>query len=265
MKKRNLLKELNIKEQSDPSCTPLDINIDHIKERVNSRLDFADTQRRSTTMKAKKKIFAAVAIAATLSVGTIVFAITGQVSSQVGGSLSRPDYKSLPTAERVVKDVGYTPVLIDTFKNGYHFEEGSIVNNKLKDQDGNVVEKFKSLSFDYKKGDDTVIFSQDKHHSQTNQSGTVISTVKGTEIYYSHYTNKCVPEDYQLTDEDKEAEASGTLVFSYGTSEVEVSKVQSVTWKKDGIQYQLMQRDGKLSSDELIDMAAEIINKTDKN
>lgn len=59
--------------------------------------------------------------------------------------------------------------------------------------------------------------------------------------------------------------ASGTLVFSYGTSEVEVSKVQSVTWKKDGIQYQLMQRDGKLSSDELIDMTAEIIDKTDKN
>ena len=88
-----------------------------------------------------------------------------------------------------------------------------------------------------------------------------IADVNGTKIYYTHYINKTVPADYELTEEDKAAEASGKLVFSCGSSKVEVLKVQSVTWKKDGIQYQLLQLDGKLSADELVDMAGEVIEK----
>ncbi|UKI35293.1 MAG: hypothetical protein L6V93_13990 [Clostridiales bacterium] len=40
-------------------------------------------------------------------------------------------------------------------------------------------------------------------------------------------------------------------MFSYGSPEVKIQNVQSVTWVKDGIQYQLLQIDGKLSADEL--------------
>ena len=40
----------------------------------------------------------------------------------------------------------------------------------------------------------------------------------------------------------------------------EVSQVQSVNWNKDGIQYDLLQIDGKLSAGELADMAKEVIN-----
>ena len=42
--------------------------------------------------------------------------------------------------------------------------------------------------------------------------------------------------------------------------EIEVSQVQSVNWNKDGIQYDLLQIDGKLSAGELADMAREVIN-----
>ena len=38
----------------------------------------------------------------------------------------------------------------------------------------------------------------------------------------------------------------------------EVSQVQSVNWNKDGIQYDLLQIDGKLSAEELADMAREV-------
>ncbi len=64
-----------------------------------------------------------------------------------------------------------------------------------------------------------------------------------------------------MTDEDKKAEDSGELVFSYGSSEVEIIEVQSVSWTTDDMHYELMQIDGKLSTDELADMAAEIIQK----
>lgn len=52
------------------------------------------------------------------------------------------------------------------------------------------------------------------------------------------------------------------IVFSYddSTSQIDVSQVQSVNWNKDGIQYDLLQIDEKLSAGELADMAKEVIN-----
>ena len=44
-------------------------------------------------------------------------------------------------------------------------------------------------------------------------------------------------------------------------NKVEIKEVQSVTWVKDEMQYQLLQIDGKLTSDELVKMAEEILNK----
>ena len=87
--------------------------------------------------------------------------------------------------------------------------------------------------------------------------GEAVSSINDTDIYYYSYTNKFVPADYKLTEADKKAEENGELVFSYGASEVKISKIQSVTWRKDGLQYSLMQIDGALSAAELSDMAKE--------
>ncbi len=43
--------------------------------------------------------------------------------------------------------------------------------------------------------------------------------------------------------------------------EIKIQNVQMVTWIKGEIQYQLLQISGKLSSDELISMAEEILSK----
>ena len=160
-----------------------------------------------------------------------------------------------------MKDIGYEAVTIDEFANGYKFDNGNIVDNALADETGNVAEKFKSVTFRYEKEGDKVIFSQDKVSSELEPSGEVVSTVDDVDVYYYSYTNKLVPSDYKMTDEDKKAEENGELVFSYGSSEVEIKEVQSVSWKKDGMYYQLLQIDGKLSADELADMATEIIKK----
>ena len=211
-------------------------------------------------MKSKKKIHL-IAIAAALALGITVFAASGIVTNWFSSSSAKPEYKSLPSAEQVKSDIGYEAVLIDTFKNGYTFKSGSVVNNNLADEKGNSVEKFKSVSFEYENNGDRVFFSQDKFNAELGTEGEIISTVSGTDIYYFSYTNKIVPPDYKLTDNDKKAEENGDLVFSYGSSKVEICEVQSVTWKNDGVQYQLLQIDGKLSAHDLADMAEEIINK----
>ena len=93
-------------------------------------------------------------------------------------------------------------------------------------------------------------------------SGDIIATVNGTNLYYVHYINKLVSDDYELTEQDKKDQISGKVVFSYDDSaaQIEVSQVQSVNWNKDGIQYDLLQIDGKLSAGELADMAREVID-----
>lgn len=259
-RKNDLFEELNIDKEQNDFCSPLDIDIRAVKQNVNAKLDSAYTERKSYTMKSKKKI-SLVAIAATLVLGITVFAASGIVSTWFSSSSSTPDYKSLPTAEQVAGDIGYEPVLIESFENGYTFKDGSIVKNNLKDENGNSVEKFKSVSFDYEKDGDTVIFAQDKVKSKIDISGDVVKNVKGTDIYYYDYTNKLVPPNYKLTDDDKKAKENGELIFSYGSSKVEIKEVQSVTWVKDEMQYQLLQIDGKLTSDELVKMAEEILNK----
>lgn len=259
-RKNDLFEELNIDKEQNDFCSPLDIDIRAVKQNVNAKLDSAYTERKSYTMKSKKKI-SLVAIAATLVLGITVFAASGIVSTWFSSSSSTPDYKSLPTAEQVAGDIGYEPVLIESFENGYTFKDGSIVKNNLKDENGNSVEKFKSVSFDYEKDGDTVIFAQDKVKSKIDISGDVVKNVKGTDIYYYDYTNKLVPPNYKLTDDDKKVKENGELIFSYGSSKVEIKEVQSVTWVKDEMQYQLLQIDGKLTSDELVKMAEEILNK----
>ena len=223
MKTKDLRNELHKKESSVSSDAALDIDIDCVKERVACQLDFADVPRRSINMRVKKRIVVLIAAVAALMAGTAVFAATGHIANLTGSSSSKADYTSLPTADQMVREVGYEPVLINIFENGYRFDSGNIVKTKLKDDSGNVVEKSKSLSFEYKKGGDTVEFTQMKCRSQLGLPGTV--------------------------------------VFSYGSSKVEKSEVQSVTWKKDGVQYQLMQMDGMLSSEELAAMAEEVLNE----
>lgn len=258
-KESTLFKELNISVKTDAISGPLDIDIQAVRQRVNEKLTSACQERKSITMKSKKKILL-IAIAATLALGITAFSASRLVSSWYSSSSAAPDYKKLPTAQQVTKDIGYTPVLIDTFKNGYAFKNGSIVNNSLEDESGTSVEKFKSVSFDYEKDSDTVIFAQDKFNSETELPGDIVKTVKDTDIYYYAYINKVVPADYKLTDADKKAEENGELVFSYGSDEIKIQKVQFVMWYKDGIQYQLLQMDGKLSANELADMAEEIVN-----
>jgi len=257
-KKRNLSKEINVNEDIVNTINALEVNVDRIKCMVNNQISYASSERTAHNMKSKKKT-AFIAVAATLVMGITVFAASGIISQWFSSSSSIPDYKTLPTKEQLVKDIGYEAVTIDEFKNGYKFDNGSITDNSLSDETGNVAEKFKSVTFRYAKDGDKVIFSQDKFNSTVETRGEIILAIDGVDVYYHSYTNKFVPSDYQMTEEDKKAEESGELVFSYGTDKVQIIEVQSVSWEKDNTHYQLLQLDGKLSANELAEMAKEII------
>ena len=209
MRRKNLLKELGIQKQADTSCNALDIDTENIRQRVYAKLDFADTERKQMTMRSKKKILPLL-IAATLTIGATAVAATGKISMWTGSSASRADYTSLPTAEQVTKDIGYRPVLIDTFENGYCFKEGNIRKNSFKDGNANVIENFKSVSFDYQKNGDIVSFKQQKFNSKLTPSGDIIATVNETNLYY---VPGSYPVSVTVTDQNGRTATSNELAF----------------------------------------------------
>lgn len=257
-KKRDLLRELKLKGPKALPGSPHKLDVQNIKGLVHQKIDSAPSERKSDMKTSKKKI-ALVALAATLVLGVTVFAGGSLVTNWYSSSSSLSDYTSLPTKEQVVKDIGYAPVLIEAFENGYAFEEGSVINNNLTDENENSVEAFKSISFSYEKGGDVVNFSQEQYYSDMGAIGAIAETVDGIEVYYHSYTNKLVPPDYQMTEADKKAEESGDLVFSWGSPEVEITEIQQVFWEENGLRCSLMQTDGALTPEALVEMAKEAI------
>jgi len=202
-----------------------------------------------------KKIIAIIAVAATFLLGSTAFA-NGVLNGWF--SYSEKEYASVPTEQEFVEDVGYAPVLIQEFENGYSYETGYVIDNEHADSKTAVVEKFKSAMFEYAKDGNTVYFSQDKFDSAVNV-GTVVDSFAGVDLYWKSYMNKIVPEDYQMTEADQEAEEKGELVFTWGSDSVQTMEVKSLQWMRDGVQYMLLQMGGELDAEDMVAMAKEAI------
>lgn len=218
------------------------------------------TEMEVLTMKKRKintrKIISFAATAAVFACLATAFALGG-----LGGWYSAPSgtinniYDSAPMSEKL----GFAPVIIDRFENGYSFVKGNYVDNQIYEDDGSAKEEFKSVMFEYEKDGDTVFLSQDKSDSIMVDKGELLAIAEGAELYFYAYTNKVVPEDYIMSEEDKIAEANGELVFSWGSDKVDTFVVQSIQWRMGDFAFTLMQMDGALTPNELADMALEII------
>ena len=204
-----------------------------------------------------KKAVAIVAVAATFLLGSTAFA-----SGVLTGWFSHADkeYITMPSEQECIQDVGYAPVLIQEFENGYVYSTGYAINNERADEKTGVVDEFKSAMFEYEKDGDVVYFWQEKYEGVQNY-GTVIDSFAGVELYYTSYMNKIVPEDYEMTQADIEAEENGDLVFTWGSDSVQIMEVKSLQWIKEGVGFNLLQTGGNLDSSDLVAMAKEAIAK----
>ena len=210
-------------------------------------------------MKSKKK-FALIAVAATFVLSLTAFAASGLVTNWYSSSSSIPDYKEFPTEQQVIKDMGYAGDMVKEFSNGYAFKGGSIVDNALQDDSSNTVEKFKSLSLTYGNGENEVYLSIDKYDSEMPETGKPICEYDGITVYASSFTHKIIPENYVKSSEELAAEERGELAFAYdGENHIVETQINSVSWMKDGIHYNLMQMGGELSTQELAEMAKELV------
>ena len=206
----------------------------------------------------KKKLV--IALAATFVLGTTAFA-AGKLYSVVGSTSNIPTYKNIPSTEVVNKDFGFTPNLVDQFENGYEFKSGHTSNNEGYDKNGNSLGKSKSLSMVYKKGESDIWLTVENMSLVGEDKKAILAdSYKDSDIYYTSYTNKFVPVDYEMTEQDKKDESEGKYVFSVGTSEVEISKVQHIGFEMNDLYYSILATDSELTQDDLVKMGQEIID-----
>ncbi len=223
-----------------------------------------DADREAVFMKTKKFKAVAIIAAAVVTLG----AATGVMGHYLLGGRSGygsifPDYTSVPSAETLKKDVGFEAEMPEEFSSGYTFKEAGIMDNEDFDTDGNSVESFKSVHFDYvKDGDEFSIYVDAAENGGNSNPADLAEEYNGVGIYYYSYVNKLVPGDYKLTEQDKKDEAEGKYVFSFGNPEgIDVKVVQGLSFTHKGLNYDFCAIDSPLTRDELIQIAKEIIDK----
>ncbi len=233
---------------------------EHFHQRLCEVLDSLPEGKESKTMKMSKtgKV-ALIAASLTVIIGASAFAGSGIVSYWTGSSNSGYDYKDIPSQENVMEDFGFNFNVVDGFSNGYKFDGAVKVDQNAVGEGGEVLENTDQLDCTYKKGDASISLFADTS-TLSEHSGELIGEYKGTPVYYSSYTNKIVPPDYEMTPEDKAAEANGDLVFSWGSDEVNVQEVASASWSYNGINCSILMIDNGINNDEILQMVGEIID-----
>lgn len=250
-------------KKSDYIKTIQDIHMpDDMRARIAQRMAQENGHKEvSISMfKHKKKRMAAAVIAATVVVGGSAFAFGGTAISQIIARCSASaDYTSLPSAQQCQRDAGFTPALLQSFDNGFAFKDGVIVHNQEQNEDGQTVNKYASLEFDYQKGDEIVSLMQNSGSSQ-EETGNCAAQKDGVSYYETTKTEKYVSDSYQMTEQDRKEEASGQVEFNVGQSDngVETEQYHGINWTVGGVHYTLYQMNGSLTSAQMLEMAQQI-------
>lgn len=231
-----------------------------LKDRIDREI--LESQKEAGNMKrfSMKKLVIGVAAGCLLLSGGVFAA--GRVVSLSSHSYLGDAYKSYGDMDKAQAKLGYPADTVEEFANGYRFDKMFVDDVNGTDEDGNVIYTFKDLQISYKKsGEQAVWLSAAKPVEQQVRKGAPEATrqVEGITLYYDETTYKFVPPSYELTEEDQANLERDDFTISYGTDEVEVQKSSNVTWEKDGVFYNLSGFDLNLSSDEMFDMAEEIM------
>ena len=240
---------------------------DDMRARIAQRMAQENEHKEvSISMFKHTKRMAAAVIAATVVVGGSAFAFGGTAISQIIATCSASaDYTSLPSAQQCQRDAGFTPALLQSFDNGFAFKDGVIVHNQEQNEDGQTVNKYASLEFDYQKGGETVSLMQDSGAAHEKETGRCAAQKDGVSYYETTKTEKYVSDSYQMTEQDRKEEASGQVEFNVGQSDNGVETVQyhGINWTAGGVHYNLYQMNGSLTTAQMLEMAQQITAAAD--
>lgn len=173
-------------------------------------------------------------------------------------------YRAFPSQEKILKDVGFVPKYTKSLPGGFEYTNGGTGESTLSDDAGNVLTKTKEVSLGYKRGNEKPalnlnITQIDEAFLDSHETSQLAGELDGIALYYHEQDYKFVPPSYELTEEDKRANEEGELEISFGSSEVSIENIQSLSWYEDGLQYMLMGNDFGFTVEEMIEMARVVV------
>lgn len=202
-------------------------------------------------------------IAAIISLLTITAYATDflHVKSLVTGTWNT--YSNYREIDRAMKEAGFQMDAKARFSNGYIFEMIFVNDNSAVDENGEEVLTYNNIAIYYcnNAGYKLVLVAQPDLEEVPHTPSPVVSNRVIGDVQVSYYVDhyKTVPDNYELTEEEKIWEQQPGNYFTYGSDEVEESAVAFLSWVKDGIYYSIMDPDAEESKDTLFSMAAELI------
>ena len=231
---------------------------DKLKQRIDEEISLKE--EKSMKHISMKKIVIGVAAACLLISGA---AFAGKTASLETHGGSTPEFHSYGEMLKGEEKLGYQPDSVEQFTNGYVFGGAFLLKTDAKDENRNTVYSFDELVVNYEKAGEpnvSLFIMKPVENLTDSKAPDAIRDCGDITIRYDVYTYKFVPANYELTEEDMENEKKDNYTITYGSDEVETSINQSITWDKDGIHYNLQGFDLTVTSDEMMDMAEEIIN-----
>lgn len=229
---------------------------------------------------------AAVAMASALAIAVgIGCAASTLIKRQTSWSSAEPDFTAVPTQEQCIKAFGFVPEIVEEFSNGFSYNGGFITHNKLFDDADALAGSYDSLSCEYVRDGQNIELLTLRYYGEDIE-GEAVESVDGIELYLDSTLLVLVPDDVEITDEDRKRLGRGDFDFSFGSyapdgealEEISSGKSKavfsyisagqgayiacqrSVSWIDNDIYYRLSfigRYD--ISSDELIGMAKEML------
>ncbi len=206
-----------------------------------------------------RKIFIIAAAAAVLLCGSAI-AANSIITGTIGGSSSIPTYEQIPDTDTVFKDFGFDMNIPDSFENGYEFISANKGDVADINDSGEKINKRNQLDCEYEKDGEKITLSAYNAAFAGDTEGVLAEEYKGIGLMFSSHAYKFVPGDYELTEQDKEDEASGKYIFSYGSDDIEITQFSYLSWEQNGVAYSLYAHDTELTQEEMCRMAEEVID-----
>lgn len=249
-------------EEADQIPVPSDL-----KAGIDRRIQLAGRSRKMKLFSAKKIVITAAAVAL---LGSITAVAAGQIAFRESHSTITDQVNDYGKIDEVRQEAGFDFPSLETFSNGFSFQFALPIDSSDYDEEGNVLASYKTVGLTYSDGAQEVSFYIDQASAASAEDSDaaldpgirpVWSGEKaGIPMTVTQTVYKFVPPDYEMTEEDLQLQASGDVVYSYGSTEVITQTSYDCSFVYGGLSYTAMGFDLTLQPEELADMAAELIS-----
>jgi len=207
---------------------------------------------------------AAVVLAAVLLLTTTAYATDFMnIKSLVTTGGKEYHSESYKDMDKAMKKAGFEITAPESFENGYSFRNVRVGETGAYDEHDKELFTYKDLVVYYKNpaGVTLSLFTHTDREelSQGSRQPDMTRMVGEVQVDYrlDHY--KFVPEDYELTPEDKAMLEQPGYYLSYGSDTVIEQDNHSLNWVKDGVDYSILDSGAKETPDALFAMAEELV------